>query len=189
MSQTLPSKIYLMSANADNYKWRIGFLYIKVCAPHNFVRTQDILENINSSKQSELWNLIRKYKIYLTYKWFSWVNKRKHPSVTTSTGAISIYISFFCRGIHSFNSVFVSVATLNIQRMHSKNKSVSLGTFPLYKKVLLDLIMSPHSLQPPLLSCLFVFKLGSALVDCPSQLICTWIFMTKLKAGKSARSA
>ena len=42
MSQTLPSKIYLMSANADNYKWRIGFLYIKVCAPHNFVRTQDI---------------------------------------------------------------------------------------------------------------------------------------------------
>ena len=70
--------------------------------------------------------------------------------------------------------------------MHSKNESVSLGTFPLYKKVLLDLIMSPHSLQPPLLSCLFVFKLGSALVDCPSQLICTWIFMTKLKAGKSA---
>ena len=68
MSQTLPSKIYLMSANADNYKWRIGFLYIKVCAPHNFVRTQDILENINSSKQSELWNLIRKYNIYLAYK-------------------------------------------------------------------------------------------------------------------------
>ena len=78
------------------------------------------------------------------------------------------YISFFCRRIHSFNSVFVSVATLNIYKeCITKTRVfhlelVPLGTFPLYKKVLLDLIMSPHSLQPPLLSCLFVFKLGSA---------------------------
>ena len=32
-------KIYLLSTNVDNYKWRIGFLYMKVCVRRTLSKT------------------------------------------------------------------------------------------------------------------------------------------------------